>query len=241
MKALMLAVALVLAAPISGLVLDDGTATAEAATVKGSKQSPPSPRLPRNFHGKGRYVVADLDVSVPFTWVAKNGDMQMTAGGKNQPIWFSNIISDGVLYTVTYTWPGIARRPCSRIGPFTLADFNQGLESARFVGPEILQDQNRHVNHFRAGLVYEPPADVIPKVDGLQLRFPVMAGDFYVDQKDSTKFWQVLHSGLQNLYDRELDEWIVMDTFARGAGKVTLPAECSAQPDTTPTTTVPAS
>jgi hypothetical protein len=53
-----------------------------------------------------------------------------------------------------------------------------------------------------------------------------MLGDFYVDRKDPTKFWQVLHFGLQNLYDEQLDEWIVMDTFERGAGTVTLPEEC---------------
>jgi hypothetical protein len=64
-----------------------------------------------------------------------------------------------------------------------------------------------------------------------------VAGDFYVDRKDPTKFWQVLHSGLQNLYASDLDEWIVMDTFRRGAGTVTLPEECRAQP--VPTTTAP--
>lgn len=168
--------------------------------------------------------------------------MQMIAGGPKQPFHFTNVIDDGVLYTLTYKWPGIPRQPCSRVGPFTLADFNQGLSSARYVGPEILlQPKRRNVNHFRAGLVYEPPADVLPPVDGIQLRFPVMVGDFYVDRKDSTKFWQVLHSGLQNLYDRELDEWIVMDTSRRGAGTVTLPEECAALPDTSvPATTAPA-
>ena len=41
------------------------------------------------------------------------------------------------------------------------------------------------------------------------LRLPIAAGDLYVDQGDSSKFWKVLHFGLQNLYDPALDEWIV--------------------------------
>jgi len=45
-----------------------------------------------------------------------------------------------MLYPLTYEWPGIARLPCSPIGPFTREDLNQGLESARFVGPETIED-----------------------------------------------------------------------------------------------------
>jgi hypothetical protein len=66
-----------------------------------------------------------------------------------------------------------------------------------------------------------------------------MAGDFDVDRKDSTKFSQVLHFGLQNLDASDLDEWIVMDTFRKGAGTVDVPAECSSQPDPATTTTPP--
>ena len=51
--------------------------------------------------------------------------------------------------------------------------------------------------------------------------FPVIVGDFYVDAKDST------------------NEWIVMDSCRRGAALVTLPEECSAQPDPTATTVAP--
>ncbi len=211
------------------------------ATPATAANAPPPPKLPRNFHGTGTYIVRDLDVEVSFTWDANDGNMQMTAGGPDDPIHFTNIIDGGVLYTLTYAWPGIERRPCSRVGPFTLAEFNQGLASSRFVGPEILLEPTRRkVNHFRAGLVVDVPPELVPPLGGgVELRFPVMVGDFYVDAKDSTKFWQVLHSGLQNLYDRELDEWIVMDSFRRGAGTVTLPEECSAQPDPTVTTAAP--
>jgi hypothetical protein len=213
------------------------------ATPAAAGSAPPPPQLPRNFHGKGTYVVKDLGVEVPFTWDAKDGDMQMVAGGPGEPIWFTNIIAGGTLYTLTYTWPGIDRRPCSRIGPYTLAEFNRGLAKAHFVGPEILlTPTRRNVDHFRAAFAYEPPADVVPPLGGgVQLRIPLMSGDFYVDRKDSTKFWQVLHFGLQNLYASDLDEWIVMDTFRTGAGTVDVPAECSSQPDpaTTTTTTPP--
>jgi hypothetical protein len=53
-----------------------------------------------------------------------------------------------------------------------------------------------------------------------------MEGDFYVDQEDSSKFWKVLHFGLQNLLDPALDEWAVMQKFKDTAGEVTFPAEC---------------
>jgi hypothetical protein len=107
------------------------------------------------------------------------------------------------------------------------------------------------VNHFRAGVVWDAPPDLIPptlvtpvggtpdaNAGSVPLRFPLMLGDFYVDRKDPTTFWQVLHFGLQNLYDKQLDEWIVMDTFQRGAGKVDLPEECAAA--STTSTTAPA-
>jgi hypothetical protein len=215
-----------------------------SATAK----SPAPPRLPRNFDGKGRYIVRDLDVDVPFTWQGKGGDSQMIAGGEQYPIHFTNVISGGYLYTLTYKWPGIARRPCSRVGPFTLAELNAFLASSRYVGLETIEDSKpRRVHHFRVGVVWEPPPEVLPPglitpVGGSRasgegeptLRLPLMAGDFYVDEHDPTTFWRVLHFGLQNLYDPQQDEWMVMDTFRNRAGTVTLPAECESAPAAPP-------
>lgn len=162
---------------------------------------PPPPQLPRDFTWTGRYEVPDLAVDVPFTWHGNAGNMQMIAGGESYPIHFTNFIYDGVLYTLTYKWPDIERRPCSPIGPFTLDDLNMALNSSRFVGAEILERQEPlRVNHFRVGVVWEPPAEVIPPIPGLPfLRNPLMSGDIYVDPEDSSKFWQVLHFGVQNL------------------------------------------
>jgi hypothetical protein len=213
----------------------------DGAAAGTTKKAPAPPQLPRNFRGTGTYVVKALDVEVPFTWDANHGDMQMTAGGPDDPIWFTNIISDGVLYTLTYTWPGIERRPCSKIGPYTLDEFNQGLAQASYVGPEILlQPKRRNVNHFRAALVYEPPTDLVPPLGGgVQARIPLMSGDFYVDRNDSKQFWQVLHFGFQNIYASDLDEWMIMDSFRRGPGKVTVPEECLAWALATTTTPPP--
>ncbi|MET8355449.1 hypothetical protein [Micromonospora sp. NPDC005171] len=52
------------------------------------------------------------------------------------------------------------------------------------------------------------------------------AAQAYVDQRDSTRWWQVLQFGLQNLFDPELDEWFTMDTFDHRPGEVTLPDRC---------------
>nr|WSX53412.1 hypothetical protein OG409_33525 [Streptomyces sp. NBC_00974] len=41
----------------------------------------------------------DLDITVPFTWEGRDGDSQMTAGGPQYPIWFTNLIHHGTLYT----------------------------------------------------------------------------------------------------------------------------------------------
>ena len=116
------------------------------------------------------------------------------------------------------------------------------------MGPEILlTPTRRNVDHFRAAVAYDLPPELVPSLGGgVQVRIPLVSGDFYVDRKDSTKFWQVLHFGLQNLYATDLDEWMIMDTFRRGPGTVTLPEECRAQPDPTadrpprPTTAPPA-
>ena len=82
------------------------------------------------------------------------------------------------LYTLTYKWPNVTNHPCDKIpGFFNLHLLNQGFKNARFVGREILQGRpNRHVNHWRAGVVFPqlPPGN-FPRI-GLAL------GDIYVDQ-----------------------------------------------------------
>ena len=194
-------------------------------TVAAKQPGPPTPqppRLPRDFRGKGTWIVRDLGVSVPFSWDGRNGDSQMIAGGPQYPIWFTNLIYRGTLYTLTYKWPGVTRHPCSRFPGFDLNRLNQMLRGSRFVGREILQgNPNRYVNHWRAGVVVPtlPP--------GGFLRFPVALGDVYVDQNDRGTFRQVLQFGIQNLYDPQLDEWLVMRTFDRVPGTVTLPRRCS--------------
>ncbi|MCE2983163.1 MAG: hypothetical protein LW832_06320 [Parachlamydia sp.] len=50
------------------------------------------PRLPKNFSWKGRYVVPDLNINVPFTWNGNEGNIQMVAGGQKHPIYFTNLI-----------------------------------------------------------------------------------------------------------------------------------------------------
>jgi hypothetical protein len=248
-KALVLAACLGMAA-VAAPASAQGPAverTARGAAGTGAENAPPPPRLPRNFSTKGRYIVRDLDVDVPFTWEGSGGDSQMIAGGEQYPIHFTNIISGGYLYTLTYKWPGIARRPCSRVGPFTLAELNAFLASSRYVGVETIEDSKpRRVHHFRVGVVWEPPPEVLPPdlitpVGGARpgegeptIRIPLMLGDFYVDAKDPTTFWRVLHFGLQNLYDPQLDEWMMMDTFSRRAGTVTLPEECEPPPTSSP-------
>jgi hypothetical protein len=205
-----------------------GTRSGAAQAFAGVAAEPPGspmplpPQLPRDFRGKGKWVVRDLGITVPFTWEGRNGDSQMVAGGPQYPIWFTNLIYHGTLYTLTYKWPGLTEHPCSQIPGFDLDQLNQALQGARFVGQEILQQSpNRHVNHWRVGVVVpkQPPGNF--------LRFPLALGDIYVDQDDRSTFWQVLQFGVQNLYDPELDEWLVMDTFDHKAGTVTLPDRCS--------------
>lgn len=207
--------------------------------VAGAAGSPPPPKLPKNFTWTGRYLVPDLDIDVPFTWHGDAGNMQMVAGSDDDPIHFTNLIYDGQLYTLTYTWPDIERRPCSPIGPFTVADLNTGLAGARFVGPEILeQPRRRRVNHFRAGVVIDVPPEILPAIPGVgQLRLPLMSGDIYTDRRDPQKFWQVLQFGIQNLYDPDQDEWIVIDKISKRAGDVELPDECAQAAAATTTTT----
>lgn len=194
-----------------------------AAAKPSGPATPLPPRLPRDFRGKGEWIVRDLGITVPFTWEGKNGDSQMIAGGPQYPIWFTNLIYRGSLYTLTYKWPGLTDHACSRIPGFDLKQLNQALQGARFVGREILQGSpNRYVNHWRVGVVVPnlPP--------GKFLRFPLALGDIYVDQGDRGTFWQVLQFGIQNLYDPQLDEWLVMHTFEHKPGVVTLPRSCPA-------------
>lgn len=177
---------------------------------------PPRPLLPRDFRGKGRWIVRDLGITVPFSWEGRNGDSQMIAGGPQYPIWFTNLIYRGTLYTLTYKWPGVTFHPCSRFPGFDRDQLNRLLRGSRFVGPEVLQGRpDRYVNHWRVGVVVHA------------LRLPVALGDVYVDQRDRSTFWQVLQFGVQNFYDPELDEWLVMNTFDHKPGTVTLPRRCS--------------
>ncbi|WP_433466175.1 hypothetical protein [Spirillospora sp. CA-128828] len=191
------------------------------AAKRTGNPTPPPPRLPRNFHGRGKWIVRDLGITVPFTWAGRNGDSQMVAGGPRYPIWFTNLIYRNSLYTLTYKWPGLNDHECSRIPGFNLDTLNQKLRTARFVGPEVLQrNPQRQVNHWRVGVV-------VPQLPpGKFLRFPLALGDIYIDQRNPATFWQVLQFGVQNLYDPELDEWLVMNTFEHTPGRVTLPDRC---------------
>jgi hypothetical protein len=196
------------------------------ASLASAASVPAPPRVPRNFRWKGRYIVRDLGVDVPFSWQGKDGNLQMIAGSNGEdPIYFTNVLYDNELYTLTYRWPGIVLpdpAPCVCLGGLTLEKLNGCLNTSRYVGPEILADGNvRLVNHFRISVVF---GDSETKPD--PLRIPAMQGDFYVDQGNPGKFRKVLHFGLQNLLDPALDEWILLKQFSTKAGDVTLPAEC---------------
>lgn len=210
-----------------GAGASDGGAAAPSDPVS---SDPTPPALPADFTWVGRYVVPDLDVEVPFTWHGDGGDFQMVAGGEGEEIHFTNLIHDGHLYTLTYTWPGVPRSPCSYVGPFTVEELNEGLHEAAYVGRETLHDDpDREVHHYRSTSVLELPAELIPELEGAPtLRLPLMAGDVYVDADDHTVFRKVLHFGLQNLYDPNLDEWIEIDRAEAVPGEVSLPDECAA-------------
>jgi hypothetical protein len=198
--------------------------TLASLNVPAGPATPRPPRLPANFRGKGRYIVRDLRVDVPFTWQGSRGNSQMIAGGPQYRIWFTNLIYRNTLYTVTYKWPNIPLNPnrrCDKVGAFSRQDLNHGLKSSRFVGAEILQgSKDRHVDHWRVGLV---AGSARP---GKAFRFPLALADIYVDQTDPSQWWQVLQFGLQNLYDPQLDEWFTMTTFSHRPGAVTLPRTC---------------
>jgi hypothetical protein len=230
---------------LAGVALVLALSSATGATAVAQSKKPSPPQIPESFTWTGTYEVPDLDLEVPFTWTGDgNGNMQMTAGDESSPIHFTNLIDDGVLYTLTYTWPGIERRPCSAVSQLTLDDLNAGLAKARFVGPETLdREKPRKVNHFRVGVVFEPPPGLLPEIPGVTIRIPLMSGDLYTARNDPEKVWQVLQFGIQNLYDPEQDEWIFIDKISSTAGDVELPQECAEQPappPTTPSTTAPA-
>ena len=203
----------------------DGTATDSASGGPASPEEPRPPRLPADFQGTGRYIVRDLGIDVPFTWNGRDGDSQMVAGGPEYPIWFTNLIYHNTLYTLTYKWPNIPLFPprhCDPIpGFFNRQILNDTLKTARYVGPEILQgNSDRHVDHWRVGVVLGPT------VPGEQFRIPFALGDVYVDQRDSSQWWQGLQFGFQNLFDPALDEWFTLTTFSHLPGQVALPDRC---------------
>lgn len=119
-----------------------------------SSHQPKPPKPPRNFTGKGRYLVPDLNINVPFTWNAKGGNTQMIAGGPKHKIWFTNLTYDGNFYTYTYKWPGVPPVACAPIPGATLAGLNKAFAGSSYVGPEILQGTNpREVDHWRLSAV----------------------------------------------------------------------------------------
>jgi hypothetical protein len=194
-----------------------------ASASENTESTPKPPQLPKYFQWEGRYIVKDLNVNVPFTWHGDGDNMQMIAGSHHHrdPIHFTNLIYNDRLYTQTYKWVELGDPPvdpsephlCSCVGKFTTEKLNACLAESRLVGPEILLKKKPHalhVNHFRV---------TIP---------PFIEGDFYTDVKDNEKLWQVLHFGLQNLYDPALDEWIEIEKFNHKPGKVVLPQECEA-------------
>ncbi len=189
------------------------TPTAKTQSLQATK-TPRPPRLPRNFHGSGRYYVPSLKVNVPFWWNAQNGNVRMVAGGPRYKIWFTNVIYNGSFYTFTYHWPTpIPDVPCTPIPGVNLASFNDAFAKSHYVGPEILQNRPwRRAQHWRLSGSLGP--------------IPLTSSDLYVGQGRHTTWWQVLHFGLQNVYAPDMDEWIKMRTWSLKPGKVQLPAEC---------------
>ncbi len=185
--------------------------------------NPLPPRLPRNFTWSGRYIVPDLGMNVPFTWTGNHGNIQMIAGSIDYPIWFTNFILGNCLYTYTYKWPGLTFHPNCEPLPFSFSidDLNTLFASSVFVGPEILDDCLR-VNHFRLSIVLQ----LQNPGPGAYLRLPVASADIYTDRDDSTKIVRILHFGLHNLYDPNLDEWIYIDNFCSKPGDINIPPMC---------------
>src|SRR5690606_38083171 len=123
----------------------------------------------------------------------------------------------------THRWPGVVQAvPCGAIpGTFDRRTLNAWLARSRFVGSEILEGrQRRRVYHWRVTgtLPALPP--------GNHARQPVALGHIYVDRRNPAMIWKVLHFGVQNLYDPELDEWFELDRFSQRPATVTLPRGC---------------
>ena len=210
------------------------------SSAQNKLKQPDTPRIPNNFIARGRYLVPDLDVDVPFSWQARNGDVVMIAGSSNpkDPIHFENLIytdsfGETDLYTITYKWPEPIPTPgeCSkiRIGDkgIDLHSVNEFFSTASYVGREFIFDKWRpvKVDHFRATLVIPVSIQELPPHPFI-FRFPILEADLYVDPGDPRLFRKVLHFGLQNLFDEHLDEWFTLDTFQLRPGRVTLPVEC---------------
>lgn len=224
------------AAPIAVAVLMSGLVL--TATVRGTaaesappaerifvpKGTPSPPKLPKNFQGRGTYVVPSLGktgTTVPFWWNGKNGNFRMVAGSRKHKIWFTNAVINGNLYTYTYKWPGIPSVPCEPIPGASRTGFNKAVKAAAsFVGPEtIFTSPSRQVSHWRMGGAFTP-------FDGVPIRFPLAQADIYVDKNDSRIWRQVLHFGYQNLYAKDLDEWIQLKSWKLKPGKVKMPGAC---------------
>lgn len=191
-----------------------------------SGPTPAAPQIPRDFQWNGRYVVPDLDEDVSFSWQGNGGNLQMTAGGPADQVYFTNLIFNGKLYTLTYKWPYDKKPPrgsdkCVCLGRLTLDTLNACLSTSRYVGAETLDDQGP-ANHFRVSVVFGETASK-PN----PFRVPIMEGDFYVDPSNSSKILKVLHYGFQNLLDPAFDEWMVLTDFEFTPGNVTLPATCN--------------
>jgi hypothetical protein len=179
------------------------------------------PQLRPNFIWHGQYIVSDLfdprtgkkGITVPMSWQGNNGNIQITAGNGDTPIYFTNLIYNNQLFTYTYKWPHLQapflpplESTCPVLEEFSLGDFNAILATSRFVGPATI---NGHcTNHFRCSIVFpiNPP--------GFYFRFPFALIDIFSDPHDPTKWYQVLHFGLQNIYDPALDEWIQVREFS---------------------------
>jgi hypothetical protein len=196
---------------------------------------PLPPRLPRNFRWCGRYVVPDLNITTPFTWNGNNGDTQMIAGNIDYPIWFTNFIIRNCIYTYTFKWPGLNPEnfTCEPLPfSFSIDDLNALFARSHFVGPEILEDNGRYikVNHFRLSIVLQ----LSNPGPGAYPRLPITSADIYVDRDDSTRIVKILHFGLQNLYDPNLDEWIIIDHHEDCPGEIIIPPMCQSCPNTSP-------
>lgn len=157
------------------VALAGGCATGGPGAVRGGS-APSPPQLPENFNWTGRYIVSDLGVNVPLTWQGRDAYSQMTAGSPKDPIYFTNLIYNSRLYTLTYKWPvpivGELGK-CSNVAPYTLADYNAWLKTSRYVGSAILGGTSGpYVNQFRASIVFDlqkglvPPGNVLPPVAG---------------------------------------------------------------------------